>query len=71
LTGGRNDRHAKLVTVIGRGHSGTRAIAQPLYASGVYMGSMVNDSGDLLPARNMHDACRVLARHVVWKGGPE
>ena len=26
-----------LVTIIGRGHSGTRAISHTLYASGVYM----------------------------------
>jgi hypothetical protein len=66
-----DDRCAELVTVIARGHSGTRAIAQTLYASGVYMGALVNDAGDLLPARNMYDACRILARHVVWKGGLE
>ena len=35
-----------LITVIGRGHSGTRAISQTLYASGVYMGSTLNPSGD-------------------------
>jgi hypothetical protein len=27
-----------LITIIGRGHSGTRAISHTLYASGVYMG---------------------------------
>jgi hypothetical protein len=57
-----------LITIIGRGHSGTRAISHTLTASGVYMGSMLNTSGDLLPPEAMYDACRIFARHVVWKG---
>lgn len=60
-----------LITIIGRGHSGTRAISHTLYASGVFMGDMINDSGDMLPPENMYDACRVIARHVGWKGGLE
>ena len=31
-----------LITIIGRGHSGTRAISHTLYASGVNMGSKLN-----------------------------
>lgn len=58
-----------LVTVIGRGHSGTRAISHTLYASGVYMGATINRSGDLVPPQDMYAACRVLARYVEWKGG--
>lgn len=57
-----------LVTVIGRGHSGTRAISHTLYASGVYMGACLNRSGDLIPPGDMYDACRVLARFVDWRG---
>jgi Sulfotransferase family len=57
-----------LITVIGRGHSGTRAISHTLYASGVYMGSMLNASGDLLPPEAMYDACRVFAKYVDWQG---
>ena len=34
------------ITIIGRGHSGTRAITHTLYASGVFMGSTLNRSGD-------------------------
>lgn len=60
-----------LITVIGRGHSGTRAISHTLSASGVYMGSLLNDSGDLLPPETMYEACRVFARYVQWKGGLE
>ena len=60
-----------IVTVIGRGHSGTRAMSHTLSASGVYMGEPLNVSGDLLPPEAMYDACRVMARHVRWKGGLE
>jgi hypothetical protein len=60
-----------MVTIIGRGHSGTRAISHTLSASGVFMGSPLNDSGDLLPPENMYEACRVLARHVQWHGDLE
>ncbi len=60
-----------LVTIIGRGHSGTRAISHTLYASGVYMGATLNRSGDLVPPQAMYDACRVMSRYVEWKGGLE
>src|SRR5688572_5802681 len=58
-----------MITIIGRGHSGTRAISHTLYASGVYMGRLLNPSGDLVPPQDMYEACRVLARHVQWLGG--
>lgn len=57
-----------LITVIGRGHSGTRAISHTLSASGVFMGAPQNESGDLLPPQDMYDACQVLARRVKWLG---
>lgn len=60
-----------LITVIGRGHSGTRAMSHTLSASGVFMGSPLNASGDLLPPQMMYDACRVLARDVRWQGALE
>jgi hypothetical protein len=60
-----------LITVIGRGHSGTRAISHTLYTSNVYMGNMLNASGDLLPPQSMYEACRVIARYVEWQGGLE
>jgi len=59
------------VTIIGRGHSGTRAIAHTLSASGVFMGEPLNASGDLIPPQDMYDACRVIAGHVAWRGGLE
>ncbi len=57
-----------LITVIGRGHSGTRAISHTLYASGVDMGYSQNRSGDLIPPQAMYEACRVFARYVQWEG---
>jgi hypothetical protein len=60
-----------MITIIGRGHSGTRAISQTLSASGVYMGEPLNKSGDLIPPEQMYEACLVLAHHVRWKGGLE
>jgi arylsulfatase A-like enzyme len=59
------------VTIIGRGHSGTRAMSHTLSQSGVYMGNTLNGSGDLVPAEQLYEACRVMAKHVVHKGGLE
>ena len=58
-----------LITVIGRGHSGTRAIAHTLYASGVYMGGLLNASGDLVPPEKMYEACSIISEQVQWEGG--
>lgn len=60
-----------LVTVIGRGHSGTRIISQTLSDSGVYMGEPLNESWDLIPPDDMYEACQVLGRYVIYKGGLE
>lgn len=60
-----------LITVIGRGHSGTRAMAHTLYASNVYMGRTINASGDKVPPHDLYAACRIMARHVGWSGGLE
>jgi len=60
-----------LITIIGRGHSGTRAMSHTLSASGVFMGEPLNGSGDLVPADAMYEACRVFARQVEWHGGLE
>lgn len=57
-----------MVTIIGRGHSGTRAMSHTLSASGVFMGEPLNESGDLLPPDDMYEACRVLAPYVKWQG---
>lgn len=58
-----------LIIVIGRGHSGTRVIAHTLYGSGVFMGKLINPSGDKVPAAVMYRACRRLGPHVKWDGG--
>ena len=57
-----------LITIIGRGHSGTRMLSHTLYASGVFMGRTINASGDKVPPQDMYEACRVIARYVRWKG---
>jgi len=60
-----------MITVIGRGHGGTRAMSHTLQESGVYMGAQINGSGDMIPPDDMYEACRVLARNVDYKGGLE
>lgn len=60
-----------LITIIGRGHSGTRAISHTLQMSGVFMGALLNESGDMLPPGDLYEACRVMAKYVEYKGGLE
>lgn len=60
-----------MITIIGRGHGGTRAMSHTLSASGVYLGAQLNVSGDLIPPEDMYEACRVMARYVEHKGGLE
>lgn len=60
-----------LIAVIGRGNSGTRAISQTLLQSGVFMGKRLNVSGDLVPPEKMYKACRIVSRHIRWRGGLE
>ncbi len=69
--GQENLDESRLITVIGRGHSGTRAMSHTLSQSGVYMGNTLNPSGDLLPPEDMYEACRVMAKYVKYKGGME
>ena len=57
-----------MITVIGRGHSGTRSMSHTLLASGVFMGNDINRSGDLVPPQDMYDACRIMAQYVQWNG---
>src|SRR5690606_2139230 len=67
--GAETEDASQLITIIGRGHGGTRAMSHTLSQSGIYMGNTLNASGDLLPPQPMYDACRIIARHVVHKGG--
>jgi hypothetical protein len=69
--GEENEDASQLITIIGRGHGGTRAMSHTLSQSGVYMGNTLNKSGDLVPADDLYEACRVMAKHVVHKGGME
>jgi len=58
-----------LIAIIGRGHSGTRIMSRTLLESGVYKGAQLNPSYDLVPAEEMYEACRIMARYVVHRGG--
>lgn len=58
-----------IVTVIGRGHGGTRAMSHTLTESGFHMGDQVNRSGDLVPPQDMYEACRVMSPYVEHLGG--
>lgn len=46
LSAARDGEKIMMITVIGRGHSGTRAISNTLSESGVFMGSPLNNSWD-------------------------
>ncbi len=43
-------------------------MSHTLSASGVFMGEPLNNSGDLIPPEAMYEACRVMAKHVVYLG---
>ncbi|MBQ9922463.1 MAG: sulfotransferase [Clostridia bacterium] len=60
-----------MVTIIGRGHGGTRAMSHTLTQSGYFMGAKINNSGDLIPAQDMYDACRIFGNYVTYKGNCE
>lgn len=47
------------VIIVGRGHSGTRAISKTLVEAGYFMGNELNASYDLIPAEKMYKACRI------------
>ncbi len=55
-----------MIIVIGRGHSGTRSIAQTLYASNVYMGSLLNNSCDFVPPHNLYRSCHIFSKYVKY-----
>ncbi|MDO8587275.1 MAG: sulfotransferase [Armatimonadota bacterium] len=46
-------------------------MSHTLRESGVYMGALLNESGDLIPAEDLYEACRVMARYVEHRGGLE
>ncbi len=50
----------RLIAVIGRGHSGTRAISQQIHQGGAYMGRQRNNSQDCpMPFRPLYQAARI------------
>ena len=56
-----------MITIIGRGHSGTRVIAETLIKSGVFMGDSLNKSSDKIPAKYMYAAAKI-NKYVKYKG---
>ena len=63
-------RRSPLITVIGRGHGGTRAMSHTLLASDVYIGNRLNDAGDKLPPEAMYDASVSSVRTISKADGP-
>jgi len=57
-----------MVTVVGRGHSGTRVLSQVFARSGVFMGEPQNGSADLIPPDDFYEACRIAGRLVRYAG---
>ena len=55
-----------MIIVIGRGHSGTRSIAQTLYASNIYMGSLLNNSCDFMPPHDLYRSCHIFSKYVKY-----
>jgi len=44
-------------------------MSHTLSDSGVFMGATLNKSGDLVPAEELYEACRVFGRYVEHRGG--
>ena len=57
-----------MIIIIGRGHAGTRSIAQTLFASNVYMGNLLNNSADLVPPDKLYEACKIFGKKVKYIG---
>jgi len=57
------------IIILGRGHGGTRAIAETLVRSGVHMGRTLRaESFDALPCDPMHRAAKLAGMHVRSAG---
>ncbi len=60
----------KLVTIIGRGHSGTRIPSAVLHDNGIFMGKSVAGrvSKDTTPAKPMYETVRYMNKFVKYNG---
>lgn len=58
-----------VATVIGRGHSGTRAVVDWLRVAGFDIGSNLNNSNDRMPFDRCYDAARIIMRYCRHTGG--
>lgn len=62
------ETQSRLVTVIGRGHSGTRGAARWLMASGVHLGNERNPSEDFAPRHEVYHSARIAGRAARFAG---
>ena len=60
-----------MIIVIGRGNSGTRAIAETLYQSGIYIGSNRSATFDMVPAEGMYHAAKIVGGFVNYIDTPK
>jgi len=57
-----------MIIVLGRGHSGTRALSYTLLGSGVSLGPHINETGDSCPAVPMYRAVVMAGERVKYVG---
>ncbi|MFC2175875.1 sulfotransferase [Bacteroidota bacterium] len=57
------------IVIIGRAHSGTRILPEAMKDTGVYFGEPLNVASDLLPTKQIYEACRIFGPYVDYKGG--
>lgn len=60
-----------MITIIGRGHSGTRVQSKMLYDSGVFMGDKLNKSSDKVLPQMMYQAARYINDKITYEGDYE
>jgi len=53
--------------IIGRGHGGTRIPSKLLHKNGVFMGTRLNQSADLVPPHKMYEAVQHINKFVKYK----
>ncbi len=57
-----------VLTIVGRGHSGTRLLSSTFKESGIFMGEPLSGSYDLLPPDMLYRAARYAGKYVKYKG---
>jgi len=57
-----------MLCICGRGHGGTRIPSKLLHKNGVFMGTRLNQSADLVPPNKMYEAVQYINKFVKYKG---